>query len=41
MATNGKHTISTLAELEALFPEEVYPPARSRRPTASPRPIAR
>ena len=28
MATNGKHTISTLAELEALFPEEVYPPAR-------------
>ena len=29
MATNGaSHTISTLAELEALFPEEVYPPAR-------------
>ena len=28
MATNGKHTISSLAELEALFPEEVYPPAR-------------
>ena len=28
MATNGKHTISNLAELEALFPEEVYPPAR-------------
>jgi PPOX class probable FMN-dependent enzyme len=28
MATNGKHTISTLAELEALFPEEVYPPAK-------------
>ena len=29
MATNGaNHTISTLAELEALFPEEVYPPAK-------------
>ena len=29
MATNGKtHTISNLAELEALFPEEVYPPAK-------------
>ena len=29
MATNGaNHTISNLAELEALFPEEVYPPAR-------------
>jgi PPOX class probable FMN-dependent enzyme len=29
MATNGKqHTISTLAELEALYPDEVYPPAR-------------
>jgi PPOX class probable FMN-dependent enzyme len=28
MAMNGKHTISTLAELEAAFPEEVYPPAR-------------
>ena len=25
---NGKHTISTLAELEALYPEAVYPPAR-------------
>jgi hypothetical protein len=29
MATNGaKHTISTLAELEAHFPDDVYPPAR-------------
>mgnify|MGYP002651039556 CR=1 FL=1 len=29
MATNGaKHTITTLAELEAVFPEEVYPPAK-------------
>lgn len=28
MATNGKHIISTLAELEAHFPDEVYPPAR-------------
>jgi PPOX class probable FMN-dependent enzyme len=30
MATNGSkaHTISTLAELEALYPDEVYPPAR-------------
>src|ERR1700759_3671100 len=28
MATNGKHVISNLAELEALFPEEVYPPAK-------------
>ena len=28
MATNGKHTISTLAELEALYPDEVYPPAK-------------
>jgi hypothetical protein len=30
MATNGSkpHVISTLAELEALFPEEVYPPAK-------------
>ena len=28
MATNGNTRISTLAELEALFPEEVYPPAR-------------
>jgi PPOX class probable FMN-dependent enzyme len=28
MTTNGKHTISTLAELEAHFPDEVYPPAR-------------
>src|SRR5690349_1784838 len=28
MAINGKHTISTLAELEALYPDEVYPPAR-------------
>lgn len=30
MAPNGSkpHVISTLAELEALFPEEVYPPAR-------------
>lgn len=28
MASNGKHTVSTLAELEAVFPEEVYPPAK-------------
>ena len=29
MGSNGaNHTISTLAELEALFPDEVYPPAR-------------
>jgi PPOX class probable FMN-dependent enzyme len=29
MAANGSsHVISTLAELEAVFPEEVYPPAR-------------
>ena len=29
MAQNGtNHIISTLAELEALFPDEVYPPAR-------------
>src|ERR1043165_5510101 len=29
MATNGKnHVITTLAELEAVFPEEVYPPAK-------------
>jgi PPOX class probable FMN-dependent enzyme len=29
MSSNGtSHTISTLAELEALFPEEVYPPAK-------------
>jgi len=29
MAMNGKqHVISTLAELEALYPDEVYPPAR-------------
>jgi PPOX class probable FMN-dependent enzyme len=29
MATNGsKHVISTLAELEAVYPEEVYPPAK-------------
>jgi PPOX class probable FMN-dependent enzyme len=33
MATNGKHTISTLAELETLFPEEVYPPARFKEVT--------
>ena len=33
MATNGKHTISNLAELEALFPEEVYPPARVKETT--------
>jgi len=33
MTTNGKHTISTLAELEALFPEEVYPPARYKEVT--------
>jgi len=33
MATNGKHIISTLAELEALFPEEVYPPARVKETT--------
>ena len=29
MATNGSnHVISTLAELEAVYPEEVYPPAK-------------
>src|SRR6266705_4833136 len=29
MATNGtNHVISTLAELEAVYPEEVYPPAK-------------
>ena len=29
MGSNGaNHVISTLAELEALFPDEVYPPAR-------------
>jgi uncharacterized protein len=29
MTTNGtNHTISTLAELEAVYPEEVYPPAK-------------
>jgi PPOX class probable FMN-dependent enzyme len=28
MATNGKHTITTLQELEAVFPDEVYPPAK-------------
>ena len=29
MGSNGaNHTISTLAELEAVFPEEVYPPAK-------------
>ena len=28
MTTNGKHTISTRAELEALYPEAVYPPAK-------------
>jgi hypothetical protein len=34
MATNGaKHTITTLAELEALFPDEVYPPARYKETT--------
>jgi PPOX class probable FMN-dependent enzyme len=33
MATNGKHTISTLAELEAHFPEEVYPPAKVKETT--------
>jgi uncharacterized protein len=35
MAANGSkpHTISTLAELEALFPEEVYPPARVKETT--------
>ena len=34
MAVNGaRHTISTLAELEALFPDEVYPPARVKEVT--------
>jgi PPOX class probable FMN-dependent enzyme len=33
MATNGKHTISTLAELEALYPEPVYPPAKVKEAT--------
>ncbi|MCX7315040.1 MAG: pyridoxamine 5'-phosphate oxidase family protein [Hyphomicrobiales bacterium] len=33
MAANGTHTISTLAELEALFPEEVYPPAKVKEVT--------
>ena len=35
MAANGSkpHTISTLAELEALFPEQVYPPARVKETT--------
>ena len=33
MAINGKHVISTLAELEALFPDEVYPPARHKETT--------
>ena len=29
MATNGKsHVISTMAELEALYADPVYPPAR-------------
>ena len=28
MTINGKHTISTLEQLETLFPEEVYPPAK-------------
>src|ERR1700759_3349017 len=32
MAINGNHTISTLAELEAAFPDEVYPPARVKEP---------
>jgi PPOX class probable FMN-dependent enzyme len=31
MSSNGaSHTVSTLAELEALFPEEVYPPAKAK-----------
>src|SRR4029079_4755173 len=35
MATNGSkpHTIATLAELEALYPDEVYPPARVKETT--------
>src|SRR6185503_3963074 len=33
MSANGKHTISNLAELEALFPEEVYPPAKVKETT--------
>src|SRR6476659_7404533 len=34
MGSNGaNHVISTLAELEALFPEEVYPPARVKETT--------
>src|ERR1044072_3584843 len=28
MATNGSHVISTMAELEALYPDGVYPPAK-------------
>src|SRR5436853_7885977 len=29
MATNGSnHVVSTLAQLEAVYPEEVYPPAK-------------
>src|ERR1044071_2467545 len=28
MLTSGKHTVSTLEQLQALFPEEVYPPAK-------------
>jgi PPOX class probable FMN-dependent enzyme len=33
MATNGAHTISTLAGLEALYPEPVYPPAKVKEAT--------
>ena len=34
MATNGSsHTISSLAELEALYPEPVYPPAKVKEAT--------
>jgi PPOX class probable FMN-dependent enzyme len=34
MATNGRnHIISTLAQLEAVYPEEVYPPAKVKETT--------
>jgi hypothetical protein len=33
MATNGSHTISTMAELEALYDEPVYPPAKAKETT--------
>jgi hypothetical protein len=34
MAANGQsHTISTIAELEALYPEPVYPPAKMKETT--------